>query len=38
MKEVKVYDIIIKGVYKVEAANSIAAINRAKEYVELNSG
>ena len=38
MKEAKVYDIAIKGVYKVEARDSVQAINKAKEYVEANSG
>ena len=38
MKEVIIYDITIKGIYKVEAKNSIDAINKAKEYVEENSG
>lgn len=38
MREITVYDITIKGVYKIQASNSIDAVNKAKEYVELNSG
>lgn len=38
MKETTIYDITIAGIYKVEAKSSIEAVNKAKEYVEQNSG
>ena len=38
MKEITVYDIAIKGVFKTQAKDSTDAINKAKEYVEENSG
>lgn len=38
LQKIDVYDISISGNYRVEAKNSTDAINKAKEWVEDNSG